>query len=326
MKIIQFTKIGNPADVLELKEVENTSMKAGDVRVKVLAAPIHPSNLLQIGGQYGTMPDLPSIPGGEGIGEVVEVSPEVTHLQIGQHVLLAGTGGTWRDEVVAPATAFIPVPAGDVEQMSMMAVNPLTAQLLLSEFADIKAGDWIMQSAANSAVGEMIIQLAKLRGIKTVNLVRRADLIPGLEALGGDVVLIDGPDLAERVKQATEGAAIAYAVDSVGGETFDQIVAALTYGGTVTSYGVLSQKPSALNLGTVIFNDVRVRGFWLAKWYQTASQADKQAAFGALIPLVASGNVKTKIDSRFPLEDIKAAVTRAGETGRDGKVLLIPAV
>lgn len=325
MKIVELTKIGNPADVLELKEVPDTPLKAGDVRVKVLAAPIHPSNLLQIAGKYGTQPDVPSIPGGEGVGAVIEVSPEVTHLQVGQHVLLAGAGGTWRSEVVASAAAFIPVPAGDVEQMSMMAVNPLTAQLLLTDFADLKAGDWMIQSAANSAVGEMIIQLAALRGIKTVNIVRRDSLIPGLKALGGDVVLVDGPDLVERVKAATDGAPIVYAVDSVGGETFSRMIATLTFGATLTSYGVMSSDPSVLNVGAVIFNDIRVRGFWLAKWYETASPADKQVAFGALIPMVIGGQLKTKIDSTYPLEEIKAAVTRAGENGRDGKVLLVPA-
>ena len=323
MKIIEHSALGNPADVLIVKELATPDVKAGQARVKVLAAPIHPFNLLQIAGQYGTTPTLPATPGAEGIGEVVEVGEGVSHLSIGQRVLLAG-GGTWRSEIVAPAAAFIPVPPADLEQMSMLSVNPLTAHLMLTTFVDLKAGDWIIQSAANSAVGELVIQLAKQRGIKTVNIVRRDSLIPMLQALGADVVLTDGDDLAERVLDATGGARPVLAIDAVGGETFARLIDTLATGATLVSYGVLSMSPSVLNLGKVIFNDIRLRGFWLSKWYETASPADKQAAFGALIPLIASGQVKTKVDSRFALEDIAAAVTRAAEGGRDGKVLLVP--
>lgn len=170
MNVIEFTELGQPADVLKLKSVGDRAPGAGEARVKVLAAPIHPANLLQIAGQYAAAPELPSVPGGEGVGEIVQLGAGVEHLQVGQTVLLAGVGGTWRDEIVAPATGFIPAPPGDVEQLSMLAVNPMTAHLMLQDFADLDAGDWVIQSAANSAVGELVIQLAALRGINTVNI------------------------------------------------------------------------------------------------------------------------------------------------------------
>lgn len=324
MKIIEFNTLGNPADVLQLKDLPDQSPGAGEVKVQVLATPIHPANLLQISGEYAAAPDLPAIPGGEGIAKVVEVGAGVSHLQAGQNVLLAGVGGTWRNEIVAPASGFIPAPPGDVEQLSMLAVNPLTAHLMLSTYADLKEGDWIIQSAANSAVGEMVIQLAAQRGINTVNVVRREELVLDLKSLGGTVVLVDGPDLAKRVAAATNGADIRLAFDAVAGATFERLVETLGYGGTVVSYGTLSGTLPELNMRALIANDVRPRGFWLAKWYETASAEEKQAALGALIPLVASGQVRTKIDSRFPLEEIADAVTRAAASGRDGKVLLTP--
>ncbi|MCR9140007.1 MAG: zinc-dependent alcohol dehydrogenase family protein [Alphaproteobacteria bacterium] len=324
MKIIEHAELGNPADVLKLKELPSRAPEAGEVRVKIIATPIHPANLLQITGQYASAPQLPSVPGGEGIAEVIEVGDGVDHIKPGQNVLIAGAGGTWRDEMTAPAAAFIPAPPGDVEQLSMLAVNPLTAHLLLTTFRELKAGDWIIQSAANSAVGEMVIQLAAQRGIRTVNVVRREILVPGLRALGGDVVLTDGPDLADRVKEATDGAPIVLAFDSVAGETFERLVGTLAYGATIVSYGVLSGQPPQLNLASVIANDVHVRGFWLAKWYETAGPDERQSAFGGLIPLIAGGRIKTRIDSRYPLEEIREAVTRASENGRDGKVILTP--
>ncbi|WP_310620661.1 zinc-dependent alcohol dehydrogenase family protein [Flexibacterium corallicola] len=324
MKFLEFDKLGNPAEVLKLKEQPSRAPEAGEVRVKVIATPIHPANLLQIAGQYGEPPELPCIPGAEGIAEVVEVGEGVEHLKSGQKVLLAATGGTWRDELTAPASAFLPAPSGDDEQLAMIAVNPLTAHLLLTLFKDLKEGDWIIQSAANSAVGEMVIQLAAQRGIKTVNVVRRTNLIPPLKSLGGDVVLVDGPDLAERVSKETSGADIALAFDCVAGETFERLIGTLGQGGTIISYGALTGQMPQLSLSTLIAKDITARGFWLAKWYQIVSQEERQAAFGALIPLIVSGAVKTRIDSRFPLEEIKEAVTRASEGGRDGKVLLTP--
>jgi trans-2-enoyl-CoA reductase len=324
MQSVQYEKIGNPAQVLNVINAPSQPLRAGEVRVKVLATPIHPSNLLQISGEYGVAPKLPAFPGSEGIGRVVEVAPDVTQLHAGQRVMLVA-GATWREEIVAPAAAFIALPeAGDVEQMSMLSVNPLTAHFLLASFVDLKPGAWVIQSAANSAVGEYLIQLAKLRGFKSVNIVRRESVVAELEALGADVVVVDGPDLVERIKAATQGASISLAIDAVGGETFSRMVEVLAFGGTVVSYGALAKQPLALNPVAVIFNGIRVCGFWLQKWFEVASADDKQNALGQVIQLVASGQLKAKIDSRFAIADISAAVTRAAASGRSGKVLLIP--
>ena len=206
----------------------------------------------------------------------------------------------------------------------MSAVNPLTALLMLTSFEDIEEGQWIAQSAANSAVGGYVIQLAKQRGIKTVNIVRREGLADDLMAKGADVVLIDGPDLAKQIADATNNAPIILALDPVGGDTYGRLADSLGYGGTLVTYGVLSGKPATLNTGQVIFNDTRLRGFWLYKWYQTATMQEKQDAFGQVIPLIANGTLKANIDSRFTVDQIEQAVTRAWEGGRNGKVLIVP--
>jgi trans-2-enoyl-CoA reductase len=326
---IEFSQLGDPAEVLEVKVGKSQSLQSGEVRVEVLAAPIHPSNLLQISGNYGTDPALPSTPGSEGVGRVVETSAEVVHLALGQLVLLTG-GGTWREQIVAPAASFIPLPdlgtpgSEVIEQLSMAAVNPLSALLMLTSFVELKEGDWLVHSAANSAVGGYIIQLAKQRGIKTINVVRREGLSEDLMKKGADVVLIDGPELAAQISKATGNERVSLAIDAVGGETFSRLAASLGTGGTLVSYGVLSGKPAVFNPALAIFNDIRIRGFWLSKWYETAGAAEKQAAFGQIIPLIASGELKADIDSRFGIDEIKQAVSRAAQGGRDGKVLIIP--
>ena len=328
-KYVTYSQLGNPADVLEVKKEASRALNSGEVRVKVLAAPINPSDLLQISGNYGVDPVLPARPGSEGVGRVTEVSPEAKNLKVGQLVLLA-SGSTWAEEIVAPAEGFLPLPnlgpisAEVIEQLAMTAVNPLTALLMLTSYGDIKEGQWIAQSAANSAVGGYVIQLAKQRGIKTVNIVRREGLADDLMAKGADVVLIDGPDLTAQIAKATDNASIMLALDPVGGDTYGRLANSLGYGGTLVTYGVLSGKPATLDTGKVIFNDTRLRGFWLYKWYQTATMQEKQAAFGQVIPLIANGTLKANIDSRFTVDQIKQAVTRAWEGGRNGKVLIVP--
>jgi len=329
IKYISYSQLGNPGDVLEVKKEASRALSSGEVRVKVLAAPINPSDLYQISGNYGVDPILPARPGSEGVGRVTEVSQEVKNLSVDQLVLLA-SGSTWAEEIVAPAEGFLPLPnlgpisAEIIEQLSMSAVNPLTALLMLTSYEDIKEGEWIVQSAANSAVGGYVIQLAKQRGIKTVNIVRRDGLADDLMSKGADVVLIDGPDLTAQIAEATDNAPIMLALDPVGGDTFGRLADSLGYGGTLVTYGSLSGKPASLDTGKVIFNDTRVRGFWLYKWYQVATMQEKQAAFGQVIPLIANGTLKANIDSRFTVDQIKQAVTRSWEGGRNGKVLIVP--
>lgn len=324
MKTIQYERIGDPADVLELHERADRPLAPGEARVAVLAAPIHPSNLLQIAGQYGEAATLPATPGSEGIGRVLEVAADVQGLASGQRVLLT-TGSTWCDQLIGPAAAFVPVPdAGDAEQLSMTVVNPLTALLLLDSFVDLEGGEWIAQNAANSAVGSSVVQLARARGLKTVNVVRRTELVPELEALGADAVIVDGPDLAARIREATGEAPPRLAIDAIGGSAFSTLVEAVADGGTIVSYGVMSGEPPVLDPMAVIFRDVSVRGFWLSRWFRTAPDEARGAAFAEVVSRIVAGELVTRVDARFALEDIAQAVRRAAEPGRSGKVLLVP--
>lgn len=329
LKYIEFTQLGNPAEVLQVKTATKQALQAGEVRVSVLAAPINPSDLLQIAGKYGVDPVLPSNPGSEGVGRVLETSAEVKHLAVDQLVLLVG-GSTWRNEIVAPASSFLPLPnlgpldSEVIEQLAMATVNPISALLMLTSFVELKEGQWLVQSAANSAVGGYIIQLAKQRGIKTINVVRREGLAEDLMAKGADVVLIDGPDLAAQIASATGNMPVALAIDAVGGDTFSRLASSLGFGGTLVAYGKLSGKDTTLDTAMTIFNDIRLRGFWLSKWFETASREQQMAAFGKIIPLIASGALAANVDSRFSVDDIKQAVTRAVQRGRNGKVLIVP--
>ncbi len=323
---VQYSKRGPvPQDVVELIEFTPPALQADQVLVDVLAAPINPSDLLTLSGDYGVLPKLPALGGNEGVGRVRELGPEASGLEPGQTVLLPVGIGTWASHVVAKANRLIPLPEqADPQQLSMMTINPPTASLLLSEFMPLEQGDWVIQNAANSGVGGYLIQLARMRGIRTVNVVRRESVAAELETMGADVVLVDGEDLAERAHQATGGAEIRLAIDAVGGSATDHLASCLARGGMLVNYGLMSGEPCHVSPKALVFRDVTVKGFWLANWFQQASREQQQALYGELTGLIASSKLKARVASTYDVKDIRAAIAEAATGGRDGKVLIVP--
>ena len=324
MKQIVYQEMGNPSEVLTIEEKPSRDLDRGEVRVAVLATPIHPSNLLKISGHYGIKPTFPATPGTEGVGRVTEISAGVINLKLGQIVLILGYS-TWQQELVGPASSFIPLPDdANIQQLSMLTINPLTAMCLIEQFGNLDTGDWLVQNAANSAVGCYLIQLAKKRGIRTINVVRRESAVQGLYDIGADHVLIDGPELSSQIVKVADGNPITLAVDAVGGESFTKLTNALSFRGTIVCYGLLSMTEPVFPTSSVIFKELHVRGFWLAKWFELATPQDKQNAIGKLIQLVSNGILEVPIGHTFTLDEIHEAVQTASQEGRGGKVLLIP--
>jgi NADPH:quinone reductase-like Zn-dependent oxidoreductase len=313
-----------PQDVIEAVEFELPPVAAGQALVKVLAAPINPSDVLTLTGEYGMLPPLPAIGGNEGVGEVLEVAADVTSLKPGQTVLLPVGCGTWRTHLVADAKQLIPLPSADPQQLAMLTVNPPTAYLMLRDFVDLQPGDWVIQNAANSGVGSYLIQLAKIRGLKTINVVRRDSAVAAVQAEGGDVVLVDGPDLPKRVREATGGAPVKLGIDAVGGASTDHLASSLAEGGVLVNYGRMSGEPCQINPGSFVFRDVTLKGFWLARWFRQATPQQQMQLFGELIQLIASGKLKARIAATYDISQIKQAVAAAAGGERDGKIVLVP--
>jgi NADPH:quinone reductase-like Zn-dependent oxidoreductase len=243
-------------------------------------------------------------------------------------VLLPVGIGTWATHIVADAKVLVPLPSGvDPVQLSMISINPPTASLMLSEFVDLQAGDWVIQNAANSGVGSYLIDLAAQRGLKTVNVVRRESLVEPLLATGADVVLVDGVvdglSLAQRVSAATGGASIKLGIDAVGGAATARLGEALAEGSTLVNYGAMSGEPCTLSPMIIIFKDVTVRGFWLAKWFRTSKPEEQQKLYGMLTGLIAAGKLSAPIHATYTVKDIKEAVEVASGGERNGKVVIV---
>ncbi|MCP4747730.1 MAG: zinc-dependent alcohol dehydrogenase family protein [Desulfobacteraceae bacterium] len=314
-----------PSDVIEVVEFEKPVLKKGQVLIEVLASPVNPSDLLSITGQYGMLPPLPATAGYEGLGRVVEHGPDVLAPAIGQSVLLPIGNGAWTTHLVAQADNLICVSNNiDPLQLAMITINPPTAFLLLNEIVKLEPGDWVIQNAANSAVGSYLVQLAKNSGYKTVNIVRRESAVSGVQENGGDVTLVDGENLPKKVEEITRGAEIKLGLDAIGGSATNRMMLCLSQNATLVSYGALSGDPCELSPRDLIFKDITFKGFWLAKWLQETSQQRQMDVFGELLQMITSGKLHTSIDSTYKIEDIKQAVTAADRGGRKGKILITP--
>jgi trans-2-enoyl-CoA reductase len=322
IKVVVYETHGNPAEVLRIKTEPWPNPASDEAVVAMRAAPINPADINAIEGKYPGHREIPAVPGFEGAGVVVEVGANVSNITNGALVILPHNIGTWREAVAVKATELVAVPPEiDPVHASMLKINPLTAWRLLHGYVDLARGDWLIQNAANSAAGRAVIQIAHELGFKTVNVVRRAELIDELRAEGGDVVLIDGEKLRDEVKSSNNGAPIRLGLNSVGGDSALRLANCLAFGGTLVSFGAMSLQPLKIPTGLLIFKDLRFRGIWINKWYDEAPMAERMAAFNPIFDMAKHGRLKTKVEKAYRIEDAKAAVANAMHDKRSGKII-----
>jgi trans-2-enoyl-CoA reductase len=322
IKKIVYERHGNPPDVLEIKTDPWPTPAADEVVVAMRAAPINPADINAMEGKYPGRREVPATPGMEGAGVVVDLGANVKTIAKGALMILPHNFGTWREAVAVKASELVAVPPEiDPVRASMLKINPLTAWRLLHGYVDLARGDWVIQNAANSAAGRAVIQIAHELGFKTVNVVRRAELIDELRTEGGDVVLVDGDKLRDEVKSATNGAAIRLGLNSVGGDSALRVANCLAFGGTLVSFGAMSLQPLKIPTGLLIFKDLRFRGIWINKWYDEATSAERMAAFNPLFDMAKRGLLKTAVDKVYAIDQAKEAVAHAMQNKRSGKII-----
>lgn len=325
MRAIRFHHFGPPAEVLQLDDLPEEAPGPGQVRLRLTHRPINPSDLLTISGHYGRLPRLPAVPGLEGVGRVEALGEGVAGWRAGDRAIPLGAGGTWRESVTVAADQLLPVPdAVSDETAAQFVVNPVTAWVMLEEELALRPGDWLAQTAAGSALGRLVIQLAQRRGYHTVNFVRRAEAVAELRDLGADAVFSsDEAEIVARVRALTDGRGVAGALDAVGGETGALALRCLRPGGTLLVYGLLGGEPLPLHNGEMLFRGLTVRGFWLTHWFQHTPPARVQTTLRELMGLMAGGQLATAVEATYDLADCRAAVAHAERPGRQGKIVLI---
>lgn len=318
MFAIHLTSYGDPLDVLEYVEVpEPSSPGAGEVLIQMAYAPVNTSDLLLAKGVYAVRPQLPSVIGNEGSGIVIARGVGVSHVKIGDQVVVSKHTFTWAERVLARANEVFVLPQGvDLAQASMLSINAATASLLLTEIIGLQAGSWIVQNAANSGVGRSVIAMAKARGLKTINLVRRPELVKELSEAGADLVFVDNPGVVQQIKGATSGQPVKLALDGVAGPSSGTLASILTERGVLVNYAAMSGDPVSVQPPDLVFKKLLVRGFFMYH-PEYADKLNDAIAEGAR--LLAADKLHVPVAAEYALSEIKAAVAHL-QSG--GKILL----
>jgi NADPH:quinone reductase-like Zn-dependent oxidoreductase len=317
MKAIQIKSYGDPLEVLEVVDVPEPEAPGADqVLLGIEIATLNKHDLLFIRNALGSGPALPTIVGNEGFGRVLAIGRGVENVKVGDRALAPVLSQTWREKMIVPASTLFPLPDGDPHQFSMLSGNPPTAALILTEYTQLKPGDWVVQNSANSGVGRSLIAIAKARSLRTINFVRHQELLKELKAAGGDIVLVDEPGAVEEALGLMGDGSVRLDVDAIGGVATATLVQALSPGGVLVAYAAASGEPMSVNALQLIFKQLQVQGFFLGYF-----DYEKKVlpAMRAAAPLVASGALHVPVTAIYPLSRIREAVAHLL---RGGKILL----
>jgi NADPH:quinone reductase-like Zn-dependent oxidoreductase len=325
MKQALLERYGQPEDVVRCAEVDDVGAPGpGEVVFDVLAFPINPADVSFCRGTYRLRPTLPATPGAECVGRVTAVGAGVTAVKPGDRVINLEREN-WAQRRRVRADDVIPVPAAlDLRQAAMLRINPPTALLLLTDIVDLAPGDWVIQNVANSAVGRLLIRLARARGLRTVNVVRRESLFAELTALGADACAVDGPELAAMVRERTGGAPIRLGIDAVSGRATARLSACLAEGGVVCNYGSMTGEDPVMPRAALTSGGQKLVGFVLGRGLATRSLAEIRQLYADLGGQLLAGALSAPVEQVYPIEDIKAALAHAQRGERTGKILVAP--
>lgn len=321
---IRHHSFGKPLEVLQLEQIAAMEPQAGEVRVRLEAATINPSDYGMIAGSYGRLRELPAVAGREGVGVVDALGAGVTDVAIGTRVRFPGEGGAWQASACVAADQLLVVPAEvPVEQAAISFINPPTAYCLLKNIVDLQAGDWVVQNAGNSAVGLSVIQMAKAFGLNTISQVRREELVEPLKAMGADHVVLEGSDWVKGLAEVTGGAAVKLALNSIGGDSAIDQIKVLSESGTQVTFGGMVGDKVRFPTRFLIFNDVRLQGFWWDQFARKAGAEGVREVMAEVYAMMVDGRLQLPIEKTYSFSEYKAAIQHDSQP-RLGKILLKP--
>ncbi|MDN7876033.1 zinc-binding dehydrogenase [Burkholderia aenigmatica] len=312
--------MGQPEQVLEIRNVARPEPQAGEVLLQMILAPIHNHDLMQISGTYGIKPELPARAGTEAVGRVLAVGEGVTHLQVGQRVSVSGAFGTWADAFVAPAGQVLPVPDGISDELAaQLLIMPTSAMVVLDDLG-VQSGQWMMLNAAAGAVGKNVALLAAARNIRVIALVNQDAQVEELRKLGVDVVentTVDG--WQARIKAALNGEPLLHALDSVAGSLTGQMLHVMDDNATLVVFGALSNQPLNIDFQDVLFKQATVRGFWGLRKVEKLSDAYRARMVAEILAIAQRNGFNLPVAAVYDLGDVAMA---SGIRSSAGKVLL----
>lgn len=324
MFALEYSRFGNPADVVAPAEIERPEPGPGQVRLRLVHSPIHNHDLATIRGVYGVRPALPAIGGSEMLGIVDAIAVGDSGIPEGTRVTCT-TQAAWAEYALAPSASLVPVPESiPDEHACQLLAMPLSALVLLDDL-HVRAGDWIVQNAANGAVGRILTREAVRRGINVIGLVRSEETAKQLRAFGAPHVVVTDGDWVSHVRDIAAGAPIVRAVDSVAGAQSLQLQHLLADGGELIVFGGLSAEPMRLDPSLMISRQILVRGFWMTAWMKRPESTPRlAAAMQRVFELALKNELPLSVGGVYSLREARAAFAAAETPGRSGKILFKP--
>ncbi|GLU02444.1 hypothetical protein SLE2022_196940 [Rubroshorea leprosula] len=328
-KAVVYENHGSPDAVTRVIELPPVEVKENQVCVKMLATPINPSDINRIEGVYPVRPQVPAVGGYEGVGEVYSVGSAVKDLSPGDWVIPSPPSfGTWQTYIVKEQDVWHKINKDSpMEYAATITVNPLTALRMLEDFTTLNSGDSIVQNGATSIVGQCIIQLARFRGIHSINIIRDR---PGLDevqeklkALGADEVFTESQLEVKNVKGLLSSIPEpALGFNCVGGNAASLVLKFLRMGGTMVTYGGMSKKPITVSTSSFIFKDLSLKGFWLQKWLTSDKAKECRSMIDYLLCLAREGKLKYEMEL-VPFDNFHTALDKAlGKLGSQPKQVI----
>ncbi|WP_022720426.1 2-enoyl thioester reductase domain-containing protein [Rhodopseudomonas sp. B29] len=325
MKKIAIKSYGEPDDVVACVEAPDVGEPGADeVVFRTVAFPINPADISFIRGKYRLKPPLPATPGAECVGRISAVGSAVGAVRRGDLVINLDRENWAQERRVKADRVIVLPPDSDPLQSAMLRINPPTARLLLDDFVPLKEGDWIIQNAANSSVGHLVIAFAKRRRLRTINVVRNEEAFPALKELGADACLVDGDGLHQRAEAITGGAEVRLGIDAVAGAATARIAACLAPGATLCAYGSMSGDPITVPSSEMIYRDIRLRGFLLGRHLDRRGTDEVQRFYHDIENDLREAKFRIGIERLYPIENIREALAHALRSRSSGKILVTP--
>jgi len=330
-RALGFDKPGKPEEVLKIVERDvPKQVKENELLLKMRAAALHPSDFLYVEGQYIIQTRTPDLGGAEGVGVVQAVGSNVKDVKLGQRVAVwteSYQTGTWGEYFVFDTTKcqlYIVVPDEIRDEVAcQLILNPLTLLGMLDTLQSngMKQGDWLAQTAAGSSLGRMMIQIAKMKGFKTANIIRRESQINELKKLGGDEVVLQNEKLVDTLKQVTNNE-VKFGIDPVGGDLSGQVINSFGDNGMLLMYGFLSGKDLQIQPMNLLSRQIALKGFYISLFAKNNRDKAKQHMLDEIVDIAKSGKVDFP-SKTFKLDDFKNAIKHANEAGKAEKSVLV---
>lgn len=320
MKTISFEQAGEPLDVLSVKDQDIPAPGRQEVRIRILGSTINPADSLFIRGHYRFKPVFPQVAGMEAAGIIDEVGEGVTLPKGALAAFLYK--GAWAGYVIVPAEEIYILPAGfPVEKAIQFVLNPFTAWGLLEE-AGVAAGDWVLITAATSAVARILTQIARRRGIRVISVVRNRKYEERLKALGADAVVdVSEKDWVQQIGAVTEGKGVQAAIDAIGGETGTALLSTIAPNGRLILYGLLSPDNISFHYSAVIYKQLTIKGFGIRNFITRLTPEARQEMVASLIGMIGDPAFKLEVSAAYPPAQFREAFHAAMAHAGDGKTI-----